>query len=233
MKAINGHVHVSYLLEKKLEGKDYWELGNVSLSLWKVPTPNSSNTARRPVGIRSVPDVDGPRTGEGLFAGEIIEIVQTIDEKEKNQKYLRLADDRGWVFENHPLGQYSILTPAGGKLIEEFRTYEYLDEFLETLPVYASPKCSPDNLVEGFSFPPGSRMQICAEWSISSSQLKTPNQENKGGSGKQAGGKGEEEGGEEDEDEEVMFSFLKLRDGRGWVEMFHPVTGGQLLRRID
>jgi hypothetical protein len=103
MKAINGHIHVTYLQENNLTGKDYWDQGTVALSLWKVPTPNAANTARRPVGIRSVPHVDGPRTGEGLFPGDIVEIAQSIpDKEEKNQTYLRLVDDRGWVFENHP-----------------------------------------------------------------------------------------------------------------------------------
>jgi hypothetical protein len=59
MKALNGHVHVQYIHEHRLHGKDYWDEGKVELTLWKVPTPNAVNTARRPVGIRSVPDVDG------------------------------------------------------------------------------------------------------------------------------------------------------------------------------
>jgi hypothetical protein len=29
---------------------------------------------RRPVGIRTVPQGDGPRTGEGVFPGEVIEV---------------------------------------------------------------------------------------------------------------------------------------------------------------
>jgi hypothetical protein len=36
MKALNGHVHVLYLRENKLSGKDFWDEGSVSLTLWKV-----------------------------------------------------------------------------------------------------------------------------------------------------------------------------------------------------
>jgi hypothetical protein len=68
----------------------------------KVPYASSSGAQRRPVGIRTLPNVEGPRTGEGLFPGDVVEIVQSIHDDDNNQVYLRLADDRGWVFENHP-----------------------------------------------------------------------------------------------------------------------------------
>jgi hypothetical protein len=238
MKAINGHIHITYLQENKLTGKDYWDLGNVSLSLWKVPSPNSAHTVRRPVGIRSVPDVDGPRTGEGLFAGDIVEvsiqwyvlvlvlsyvflkIVQILDDKTSNQRYLRLSDDRGWVFENHPLSNYALLTPTGGKVVEVIRTYEYSPEFIEPLLIYLNPRCHRDSLTD-LSFLPGSRFQICAEWSISSDALGDYTSSTKSSS---LGDEGEEP---------IAFCFLKLRDGRGWVEMYHSITGGKLLSFIE
>ena len=126
MKAINGHIHVTYLQENKLTGKDYWDQGQVALSLWKVPAPNSASTARRPVGIRSVPHVDGPRTGEGLFPGDVIEVVQTIEDKETNQKYLRLADDRGWVFENHPVVSFHLTIKKSIRFLMIFLLFFYL-----------------------------------------------------------------------------------------------------------
>jgi hypothetical protein len=242
MKAINGHIHITYLQENKLTGKDFWDLGNVSLSLWKVPSPNTAYTFRRPVGIRSVPDADGPRTGEGLFAGDIVEvsiyscssvslidvyslflslkIVQILDDKTNNQRYLRLSDDRGWVFENHPVSNYALLTPTGGKVIEALRTYEYSSEFIEPLPVYSNPRCHQDSVTD-ISFLPGSRLQVCAEWTISSDSLGDSSTSNKSSSP------------ECDDEESVVFCYLKLRDGRGWVEMYHSVTGGKLLRSIE
>jgi hypothetical protein len=31
----------------------------------------------------------------------------------------------------------------------------------------------------------------------------------------------------------MIIGFVKLRDGRGWVEMYHPITGGALLSRLS
>lgn len=42
-----------------------------------------------------------------MFPGEIVEVVQTI-EKEGNT-FLRLADDRGWVFRLHPVNLSELL----------------------------------------------------------------------------------------------------------------------------
>ena len=44
-----------------------------------------------------------------MFPGEIIEVIQTIDMKDNT--YLRLADDRGWVFTLHPTNLTPLLTP--------------------------------------------------------------------------------------------------------------------------
>lgn len=213
MKALHGHVHIQYLRENKLLGKDFWDEGVIGLSLWKVPSPNAANTARRPVGIRSVPHVNGPRTGEGLFAGDIVEIVQTIEDSENNQRYLRLSDDRGWVFENHPSADYAIMIPVGGRLVETLHTYEYEKDFLANLPIFSNPRCS-NEFVTNLSFSPGSRFQTTIEWSISSDLL---------GDGREG----------EDDEENIAFCFLKLRDGRGWVQMYHPITGGKQLRLVE
>ncbi len=105
MKAINAHVHNKFVKEQKLEGRDFWDDGPVQLALWKVP-PATQGISRRLVGIRSLPRVDGPRTGEGLFPGEVVEVIQVVEDVGENQRYLRLADDRGWIFESHPTVSY-------------------------------------------------------------------------------------------------------------------------------
>jgi hypothetical protein len=50
----------------------------------------------------------GPRTGEGVFPGEIVEVVQSIDMN--SNTFLRLADDRGWVFCTHPTNMTMLFT---------------------------------------------------------------------------------------------------------------------------
>lgn len=54
------------------------------------------------IGIRSVPDINGPRTGEDLIRGSVFEVDEAI-EVEGEPTYLRLADGRGWVFDTTPL----------------------------------------------------------------------------------------------------------------------------------
>lgn len=134
MRTINAHIHVTFCTEENIlypTHQDYWDAGQVVVSFWRVPIAMSrvgkggvakASMQRRPVGIRTLPFVHGPRTGEGLFPGDIVEIVQTINESQRDsisldfetktrtttfdsseqQQYLRLAGDRGWVFENHP-----------------------------------------------------------------------------------------------------------------------------------
>ena len=76
-------------------------------------------------GIRTIPELGGPRTGEGLYPGEVFEVIHTFDsvdsssQKEPNNKntantFLRLADDRGWIFERHPKTGVNLIVPATG-----------------------------------------------------------------------------------------------------------------------
>jgi hypothetical protein len=94
------------------------------------------------------------------------------------------------------------------------KTFEYSGEFLEPLLIYSNPKCTDESLTD-YSYSPGSKFQVSAEWTVSSEPM------NDGG------------GGEGEEDDSIVFTYLKLRDGRGWVEMYHPVTGGRLLKEIS
>lgn len=115
MTAINSHIHSKYT-KKHLIYTDYWddqgESGEIGMSIWQVPPP-ARGMQRKPVGIRSLPIADGPRTGEGVFPGEVVEVVQVLRLNpialnkaggggQTQQTFLRLADDRGWVMENHP-----------------------------------------------------------------------------------------------------------------------------------
>eukprot|EP01033_Poteriospumella_lacustris_P003239 gene3240-2386_t len=140
---------------------------------------------RRPVGIRTLPYVYGPRTGEGLFPGDVVEIVQILEEHDLSrgddddatgrddegprQRYLRLAGDRGWVFENHPTGNYAILERGGGTVTEALRRYQYDVNSLDALPIYLSPNCHHDEEDTGYYLSPGEIVEGIAEWHVSSS----------------------------------------------------------------
>jgi hypothetical protein len=99
---------------------------STSRSFWTLPTSNVAGPVTNPVGIRSLPDQHGPRTGEGIYPGEIFEIVQQISMPTSNGiTYLALADDRGWVFDKHPTGGYDLivqLQPQEYKYLEKITT---------------------------------------------------------------------------------------------------------------
>eukprot|EP00419_Tripos_fusus_P021875 CAMPEP_0172719878 /NCGR_PEP_ID=MMETSP1074-20121228/75758_1 /TAXON_ID=2916 /ORGANISM="Ceratium fusus, Strain PA161109" /LENGTH=513 /DNA_ID=CAMNT_0013545277 /DNA_START=63 /DNA_END=1604 /DNA_ORIENTATION=- len=50
------------------------------------------------IGIRTEPDVAGPRTGDDLIRGDVFEVDDVV-QIEGEPLYLRLADGRGWVFD--------------------------------------------------------------------------------------------------------------------------------------
>jgi hypothetical protein len=114
------------------------------------------------------------------------------------------------------------MVPAGGEIVEQVSRYNYSSDFLESLQIYSTPHCHPDSLISSAeagivdtSIAPGSVVEGCAEWRIVSNQLYASGES------------------EYDDDEPFMLVFVKLRDGRGWVPMYHPVTGGQLLSPVD
>lgn len=114
------------------------------------------------------------------------------------------------------------MVPAGGEVVEKVLYYTYSSDFLEYLQIYSTPHCHPDSLISSAeagivetSIAPGTMVEGCAEWRIVSNQLYASGES------------------EYDEDEPFTLVFVKLRDGRGWVPMYHPVTGGQLLIPIE
>jgi hypothetical protein len=45
-------------------------------------------------------DCLAPKTGEGIRPGESFEVIQVVYRSENI--FLRLADDKGWIFQSHP-----------------------------------------------------------------------------------------------------------------------------------
>lgn len=88
------------------------------MTFWQLLQPENQRTGHRgsrqvfPVGIRTLPDINSSRTGEGIFPGEHVEVVSTREEG--NLTFLQLADDRGWVFSLNPKSGSSLFVPAVG-----------------------------------------------------------------------------------------------------------------------
>ncbi len=57
-----------------------------------------------PQWIRAYPEPDAPRTGEGLFPGEVIEVIQVLSHG--GVVFLRIADGRGYVWIHCPQPQW-------------------------------------------------------------------------------------------------------------------------------
>jgi len=126
--------------------------------------PESSDEFKRsPIGIRSLPFVNAPKTNDGVYPGETVEIVQTI--QRENNTFLRLADDKGWIFQYHPKDNYCLIDKLNGIIFEEEREYIYSPDEVYPLDVYTGP-CIESDFSDYISIPPGSRLFVDIIWSI-------------------------------------------------------------------
>ena len=103
---LNTHVCMSCCIAQR-PTDPYWEQGELGKFCYQV-----SARLTAPVGIRSLPELKGPRTGAALVPGEMVECVQRLTRD--GTTYVRLADDRGWVFERHPQEYYPVLVLREG-----------------------------------------------------------------------------------------------------------------------
>lgn len=225
----------------------------------------------------------GPRTGDGIYPGEIVEVVQIIEQPAAKhvwaQRFLRLAGDRGWVLENHPKvtfhlfvlhcdyvlvvivaarlsildylsastcvycnrecvcrdclcllsatfikqtqANYAIMVPVAGELIEDDSLrFVYSADCLEDLEVYNSPNCDEEHLT-GLRLHPGAIVRACALWITTAAAVSstiTP---------------GEEGATDDGLDGSEELQFVKMADNKGWVPVYHPITGGEILTLIS
>jgi hypothetical protein len=105
---LSSHIHCLFLQSRPdLASTSGSTQRQLLKTFWMLPHSNSAGPVTNPVGIRSLPDQHGPRTGDGIYPGEIFEVVQQIPSS--HVTYLGLADDRGWVFDKHPTGGYDLI----------------------------------------------------------------------------------------------------------------------------
>ncbi|CAM9932796.1 unnamed protein product [Scytosiphon promiscuus] len=117
MTAINGQIHRMFIKRYNVPEDNYWSQGLKGRFFYRM-VPDVL-----PQWIRSVPEEAAPRTGDGLFPGEVIEIVQVISNKETKKVFLRLADDRGWTYAEDPQDGSVLFEEIGGAFIEEAMDY--------------------------------------------------------------------------------------------------------------
>lgn len=114
------------------------------------------------------------------------------------------------------------MVPVPGEYLEDSTLrYVYSADCLEDLEVYNSPNCDEEHLT-GLTLHPGSIIRAVAQWTTTSGAIAAV----------APGESGEVTDAEEEDGNEVIV-FVKLADGLGWVPMYHPITGGQILSLVS
>jgi hypothetical protein len=125
------------------------------------------------------------------------------------------------------------MVPVAGSLVEDCEVhYEYSLDCLDDLAVYNSPNCDEDHLTS-VSYRPGSIIIGCAVWTTTVGAISAEVLEGGDGEEGEAAGASAGAGGSGDAGSEEKLIFVKLADGRGWVPVYHPVTGGLMLNLLS
>ena len=115
------------------------------------------------------------------------------------------------------------MVPVPGEYLEDSTLrYVYSADCLEDLEVYNSPNCDEEHLT-GLTLHPGAIVRAVAQWTTTVGAVAAV----------APGESGEATDVEEDEDKNEVIVFVKMADGLGWVPMYHPITGGQILSLVS
>lgn len=93
MTAINAQIHGLFIKLYNVPDDNYWSQGQKGRFFYRMVED------ALPQWIRTYPEEAAPRTGDGLFPAEVIEVTQVLSNKDK--VYLRIANDRGWTYANN------------------------------------------------------------------------------------------------------------------------------------
>lgn len=131
--AISAHIHVVHMQNirypKNLEQR--MKSGTASRLFYEAPTAASGEEHRLPIGIRTIPELTGPRTGDAIYPGEVFEVIfrfvnDAPSEGGPTNAFLQLAGDRGWIFENHPVtGEPLVSISERGSYKDRIAKYRY------------------------------------------------------------------------------------------------------------
>lgn len=145
ISAINAHVYALYLEFTQQHFDEWWEKGTKIHQFHRMD-PNS-----QPLAIRKAPSYSSERTGEGIFPGEVLEMVQTVEEE--GSIFFRLADERGWAPKDHPRTGASLFTFVPGKIREELHSLKYKASMTTPLGIRYGPAM--DSIKTGEGIWPG------------------------------------------------------------------------------
>mmetsp|Transcript_9767 Transcript_9767/g.14692 ORF Transcript_9767/g.14692 Transcript_9767/m.14692 type:complete len:1438 (-) Transcript_9767:159-4472(-) len=135
MIAINAVVHQIYLQTYTVPENDYWTPEYPEIRAFYLMVPDAA-----PQWIRTYPEYDAPRTGDGLFPGEVIEVVQKFSGSGNNNRvFLRLAGDRGWTFLTHPQTKDVLFEEIIGQIEEDNKVYGFMATAEDPVPILYGP----------------------------------------------------------------------------------------------
>ena len=124
--AISAHIHVIHMqaISYSKTLPERMANGTSGTFFYEAPTSANGGEHRLPIGLRTIPERTGPRTGDVIYPGEIFEAVHRCEVE--GQAYLRLAGNRGWLFENHPAsGEALVNTASSGLFTAKNTKYSY------------------------------------------------------------------------------------------------------------
>lgn len=90
-----------------------------------------------PQWILTFPTTKAPRTGDGLFPGEVIEVAQVLVAEELT--FLRLANNRGWTLARSPVDGSVLFEDLAGSVAEDKDVYSFPSGGRGVVPILHGP----------------------------------------------------------------------------------------------
>ncbi|CAM9178970.1 unnamed protein product, partial [Hapterophycus canaliculatus] len=131
MTAINAQIHGLFIKMYNVPDDNYWSQGLKGRFFYRMVDDSL------PQWIRTYPEEAAPRTGDGLFPGEVIEVTQVLTNKEK--VFLRIANDRGWTYAKNPVDDSTLFEEISGDVAEDTRKYGFPPSAKDPIPILFGP----------------------------------------------------------------------------------------------
>ncbi|CAM9169756.1 unnamed protein product [Laminaria digitata] len=115
MTAVNAQVHWLFTKCCNVPEDNYWSQGLKGQFFYRMVD------GAQPQWIRTFPEEAAPRTGDGVFPGEVIEVTQAMSNKGKI--YLRIASNRGWMHALNPSDDSALFEEIKGEVAADKNIY--------------------------------------------------------------------------------------------------------------
>ncbi|CAM9665996.1 unnamed protein product [Ascophyllum nodosum] len=154
MTAINAQIYQLWLKNFTPPKDNYWGQGTRGRFFYGMPETGASQW------IYTHPEEGAPRTGEGIFPLEVIEVIQARIDRDGHgdMLWLRIADDRGWTCGRHSKDGEPCLVEVAGEIVDDNRMYELPSGLDQAIHVLCGPAMASE--VTGEILSPGARVQV-------------------------------------------------------------------------